>query len=169
MADIQGRLLTQSLIRRLTAQSSVRSSVVVEVLPLLESLVENLGIVDNDAKLETVELLGIDPVRALDLPIESRPARLDVDVAGTSVEEVPVGSRPKLSTVGSGYLDMKRQPVKQRCEPRGPPVPEELIDFRGRSEILFSSTRPTCDDAAMPFSRDDPYRQISCWVVVRSM
>jgi hypothetical protein len=44
----------------------VRTSVVVEVLPFLELLVEEVRVIDHDAAEETVELLGIDPVRALD-------------------------------------------------------------------------------------------------------
>ncbi len=36
--------------------------VVVEVLPLLEPVVEQLGVVDHDALEHPVELLGVDPV-----------------------------------------------------------------------------------------------------------
>ena len=55
--------------------------VVVEVLPLLELVVEDLGVVDHHAVQEAVELLGVDAVGALDLAIEPRRPRLDVDVA----------------------------------------------------------------------------------------
>jgi hypothetical protein len=40
----------------------VRSSVIVEVLPFTELLVENLGIVDHDAVEKPVELLRVDAV-----------------------------------------------------------------------------------------------------------
>ena len=63
----------------------MRTSVVVEVLPLLELLVEDLCIVDHDPIEEAIELLGIDPVGALDLAVEARPQGLDVDVANALV------------------------------------------------------------------------------------
>jgi hypothetical protein len=44
------RLLPKPLIRSLTAQSSVWAVEVVEVLPLLEPLVEQLGVVDHDPR-----------------------------------------------------------------------------------------------------------------------
>ena len=46
--------------------------VVVEVLPLAELVVEELGVVDHDAVQEAVELLGVDAVGALDLAIQPR-------------------------------------------------------------------------------------------------
>jgi hypothetical protein len=39
-------------------------TVVVEALPLLEALVEDLGIVDDDASETSVELFGVDAVGA---------------------------------------------------------------------------------------------------------
>jgi hypothetical protein len=50
--------------------------VVVEVLPFLESVVEQLGVVDEDAFELTVELLAVDPVRALDLSVQAGVAGL---------------------------------------------------------------------------------------------
>jgi hypothetical protein len=43
--------------------------VVVEVLPLAELVVEDLGVVDHDAVEQPVELLGVDAVGALDLAV----------------------------------------------------------------------------------------------------
>jgi hypothetical protein len=64
--------------------------VVAEVLPLLEAVVEQLGVVDQDAFELAVELLGVDPVAALDLAVEPRGGGLDVDVADAAVGQVPV-------------------------------------------------------------------------------
>jgi hypothetical protein len=55
--------------------------VVVEVLPLAQLVVEDLGVVDHDPVEQAVELLGVDAVGALDLAVEPRRAGLDVDVA----------------------------------------------------------------------------------------
>jgi hypothetical protein len=43
--------------------------VVVEVLPFLEALVEQLGVADDGALELAAELLGVDPVGPLDLPL----------------------------------------------------------------------------------------------------
>jgi hypothetical protein len=56
--------------------------VVVEVLPFLELVVEELGVVDHDTLEEPGELLGVDAMGALDLAVEPRGAGLDVDMAG---------------------------------------------------------------------------------------
>jgi hypothetical protein len=48
--------------------------VVVEVLPLAELVVEDLGVVDDHAVEQAVELLGVDAVGALDLAVEPRRA-----------------------------------------------------------------------------------------------
>ena len=43
--------------------------VVVVVLPLLEFVVEDLGVVDEGTVQESVELLGVDAMEALDAPM----------------------------------------------------------------------------------------------------
>jgi hypothetical protein len=68
----------------------VGSVVVVEVLPLAELVVEDLGVIDHDAVEQAVELLGVDAVGALDLAVEPRRVGLDVDVADALVQDVPV-------------------------------------------------------------------------------
>jgi hypothetical protein len=52
--------------------------------------IEEFGVVDHDAVEHSVELLGIDAVRALHLPVQAWCGRLDVDVADASVEQVSV-------------------------------------------------------------------------------
>src|SRR3989442_1455940 len=92
-------LLSQPLIRSLTSEPSVRSAEVVEVLPLLEAVVEQVGVVDHDALEHPVELLLVDPMGALDLAVEPRSRRLDVDVADAGIEHVVVELRLELGTV----------------------------------------------------------------------
>ena len=75
--------------------------VVAEVLPLGELVVEQLGVVDHDAVQEAVELLGVDPVAALDLAVQAWGGGLDVDVADAAVEQVPVERRLKFGPVRS--------------------------------------------------------------------
>jgi hypothetical protein len=64
--------------------------VVVEVLPLGELVVEQLGVVDHDAVQEAVELLGVDPVAALDLAVEPGRGGLDVAMPDALAGQVPV-------------------------------------------------------------------------------
>jgi hypothetical protein len=77
--------LLESLIRRLAAQTAVGPVVVVEVLPFLELVAVDLGVVDDHAVEQPVELLGVDAVRPLHFAIQPWGAGLDVDVAGASV------------------------------------------------------------------------------------
>ena len=64
--------------------------VVVEVFPFGEAFVEDLGVVDEQAVEESVELFGVDAVGSLHLAVEAWCGGLDVDVADASVEDVPV-------------------------------------------------------------------------------
>jgi hypothetical protein len=64
--------------------------VVVEVLPLAELVVEDLGVVDHDAVQEAVELLGVDAVGAFHLAVEPGRAGLDVDMADALVQHLPM-------------------------------------------------------------------------------
>ena len=66
--------------------------VVVEVLPFLELVVEQLGVVDDDALELPVELLAVDPVGSLDLAVQPRRGGLDVDVPDAAVGQVSVES-----------------------------------------------------------------------------
>ena len=54
--------LAQTLVGSLTSETAVGTIEVVEMLPLLESLVEELGVIDHDAIELSVELLIIDAV-----------------------------------------------------------------------------------------------------------
>src|SRR5829696_9323898 len=73
--------LLESLIGRLAVQAAVGPVIVVEVLPLAQLVVEELGVVDHHPVQQAVELLDIDAMGALDLAVESRGAGLDVDMA----------------------------------------------------------------------------------------
>jgi hypothetical protein len=92
----------------------VGAVVVVEVLPLAELVVEDLGVVDDHAVQQAVELLGIDAVGPLDLAVQPRRPRLDVDMAGAFVQDVPVEAGAELDpVVGLDDLDPERQPLQQ--------------------------------------------------------
>jgi hypothetical protein len=62
-------LLSEPLVGCLPAEASVGAMVVVVVLPFLELVVEDLGVVDDHAVEQAVELLGIDAVGAFDLSV----------------------------------------------------------------------------------------------------
>ena len=72
---------------------------VVEVLPFLELVVEELGVVDDDAVEHPVELFGVDPVGSLHLSVEPRCGGLDVDVADAPVKDVVVERALELGAV----------------------------------------------------------------------
>ena len=55
-------LLPEAFVGGLAAEAAVGPMVVVEVLPLLEALVEQVGVVDDDALELAVELFAVDPV-----------------------------------------------------------------------------------------------------------
>jgi hypothetical protein len=84
--------------------------VVVVVLPLLELVVEQLGVVEDDAVEQAVELLGVDAVGTLDLAVEAGCAGLDIDVTDAIVEDVPVEHGAELgAVVGLDDLDGERE------------------------------------------------------------
>jgi hypothetical protein len=69
----------------------MRPVVVIEVFFLLMPVVEELRVVDQNAIEHPVELLAIDAMWSLDLPVEPRGRRLaeDVPVAGSSTNASP--------------------------------------------------------------------------------
>jgi len=77
----------------------VRAIVVVEVLPLLKLLAEELRVVDDDSLEHPVELVVVDPVGSFDLAVQPRGARPDVDVLDAPVEDVPVEGGLELRAV----------------------------------------------------------------------
>ena len=91
--------MLESLIGRLTVQAAVGSVVVVEVLPLPQLVVEELGVVDHDPVQEAVELLGVDAVGPFDLAVEPWGAGLDVDMADAFVQHLPVEAGAELGPV----------------------------------------------------------------------
>jgi hypothetical protein len=68
----------------------VGSVEVVEVLSLLELVVEQLGVIDHDTLEHAIELFLIDAMRSLNLAIESRCCRSDVDVSDATIQDVIV-------------------------------------------------------------------------------
>ena len=75
----------------------MRAVVIVVVLPLAQLLIEQVNIVGHAITIEQlVELLVVHAMRPLDLPIQVRGARPDMDVPDVSRLEMPVESRLKL-------------------------------------------------------------------------
>jgi hypothetical protein len=64
----------------------MRTVVVVVVLPLLQLVGEQVGVVDDLAGEEPVELFGVDPVGSLHLAVEAWCAGFDTDVVDAEVE-----------------------------------------------------------------------------------
>ena len=88
----------------------MRAIVVVEVLPLLQPLVEELGRVDDHPVEPAIELFAVDSVGSLHLSVEARRERTDVDVADAAVEHMPVELRLELRTVvGLDRFDVERE------------------------------------------------------------
>ena len=84
----------------------MRALEVVVVLPFLELGREHLGVVDHDSVEQPVELLGVDPVRALDLSVEPRRAWSDVHVLDAEILNMPVERGTELrAVVGLDALD----------------------------------------------------------------
>src|SRR5829696_8405604 len=91
--------LLESFIGRLAAEAAVGPVVVVEVLPLAELVVEELGVVDHDPVQEAVELFAVDAVGALDLAVEPGRPGLDVDMADAPIQDMPVEAGTELNPV----------------------------------------------------------------------
>jgi hypothetical protein len=64
----------------------VRAVVVVVVLPLLQLVGEQAGVVDDLAFEEPVELFRVDAVGSLDLAVQPRGAGFDANVVDAEVE-----------------------------------------------------------------------------------
>ena len=64
--------------------------VVVVVLPLLQLVGEQAGVVDHLAFEEPVELFGVDAVGSFHLAVEPRRPGFDLDMVDAFVEQVPV-------------------------------------------------------------------------------
>jgi hypothetical protein len=82
--------LAEALVGCLAAESAVRAMVVVVVLPLLQLLGEEVGVVDDLALEESVELLRVDAVGSLHFAVQPGCPRFDLDVVDAFVEQVPV-------------------------------------------------------------------------------
>ena len=83
---------------------------VVEVLPLLQLVVEELGVVDDDAVEHPIELFVVDTVGSFHFAVESGCGGFDVDVSDTPVQYVIVKLGLEFgSVVGLDRLDLERQ------------------------------------------------------------
>ena len=72
---------------------------VVEVFPLLQAVVEELGVVDDDSVEHPVELFFVDAMRSLDLAVEPGGGGFDVDVSDSPVQDVVVELGGELGAV----------------------------------------------------------------------
>src|SRR5262245_54486998 len=78
----------------------MRTMVIVVVLPFAQLLVEQVNVVGHSALIEElVELLGIDPVRALNFAFQVWRSRPDVDVADVQAFDMPMKLRLELRSV----------------------------------------------------------------------
>jgi hypothetical protein len=68
----------------------VGSGEIVEALPFVELSVEELGVVDDLASEQPIELFVVDAMRQLDFAVEPRRRWPDVNVLEALVQEVPV-------------------------------------------------------------------------------
>jgi hypothetical protein len=76
----------------------------------MELCVEELGVVDNLAGKEPIELFVVDAMRPFDFAVEPRRSGTDVDVLDAFVQEVPVEASLELgSIVGLDIHDFERQ------------------------------------------------------------
>lgn len=93
------------------------ANIVVVVFPLLGSFSKEIGVVDDFAFQEPIKFLGIDPVRPLDFPVQTRRARPGFDVADAVLVELPMEVLPKLLPVtGLDLFDLGRAALgRPRC------------------------------------------------------
>jgi len=80
------------------------------VLPLLQLLGEEVGVVDDLAFAESVEFLRVDAVGSLHFAVQPGCPRFDLDVVDAFVEQVPVERGAEFGiVVGLHPLDGERQ------------------------------------------------------------
>jgi hypothetical protein len=82
--------LAEALVGCLAAEGAVRAMVVVVVLPLLQFVGEQAGVVDDLAFEEPVELFGVDAVGSFHFAVQPRRPGFDLDMVDAFVEQVPV-------------------------------------------------------------------------------
>ena len=127
--------------------------VVIVILPLPKLLVEQVNVI-GDAVLveELVELLVVDPVRPLDLAVEMRRARSDVDMAYVYAFDVGVEARLEFGAiVRLNYTDAERQAAPDFVdELDGRPLIAGVVDLEdpepraivNRRELIEASPSP---------------------------
>ena len=78
----------------------MRPVVVIVILPLAQLFVHKLNVIRDAVRVqELIELLVVHAMRSLDLPVQVRRPRLDVDVADVVALHVPVEGRLKLRAI----------------------------------------------------------------------
>lgn len=111
------------------------SIVVVVVFPLLESFGEEVGVVDDLAFEESVELLGVDPMGPFHFAIEPGCSGPDLDVPYALVEQMPVEGLPELlPVVGLHLLDLERE------------LREHVVDELDRGPLIVAWVGPQWAD-----------------------
>jgi hypothetical protein len=83
---------------------------VVVVLPFLELLVEQAGVILDDTVKQSVEPFGVDAVGTLDFSVEPGSGRPDVDMADALIKHVSVEAGLEFgAVVGLDLLDLEGQ------------------------------------------------------------
>ena len=107
------------------------SIVVVVVFPLLETFGEEVRIVDDFAFEESIELVGIDAMRAFHFADQTWSSGTDLDVPDAHVEQVPMKRRAEfLAVVRLDLLDLERQ------------LREDVIDELNRDFLVVARVSP---------------------------
>lgn len=92
---------------------------------------EQARIVDDFTFEQSVELVGIDAMRALDFAVQARGSGSDLDVSDAHVEQVPVEGRAEfLAVVRVDRLDLQRQ------------IREDVVDELNRDLLVVARVRP---------------------------
>lgn len=93
------RVQREAFVGCLPTEGSAGTVIDVAVLPLLQLLGEQPGLVDDLPLEETRERLAVDALRGLHFAVEPWYSRLDVDTADTLVEDVPVQRQAELLAI----------------------------------------------------------------------
>ena len=127
--------------------------VIVVVLPLAQLLVEQMDVV-ADAVLveELVELLVVDPVRPLDLAVEMRRTRVDIDMPDVQAFDVGVEAGLEFGAiVGLNHADAERQATPDFVEELdGRPLIAGVIDLENPDPRAIVNRRELIEAGPAP-------------------